>query len=48
MRGMTKADKDLEIGTEIVPKSYAITQEKINTYARYVSFGKDTKNIQAR
>jgi acyl dehydratase len=42
---MTKAHKDLAIGTEIVPKSYAITQEKINTYARYVSFGKDTKNI---
>jgi acyl dehydratase len=42
---MTKAHKDLEIGFEIEPKSYEITQEKINIYSRYVFHGKDIKNI---
>lgn len=42
---MTYATKELQIGAEIVPKTYDITQEKINVYARYVSFGKDGKNI---
>jgi acyl dehydratase len=35
----------MEVGYELEPISYAITQEKINTYSRYVCFGKDTKNI---
>jgi acyl dehydratase len=39
------AHKDLAIGYEIEPLSYAITQEKINIYSRYVFDGKDTKNI---
>jgi acyl dehydratase len=42
---MTKARKTLEIGFELEPVSYAITQAKINTYSRYVFAGKDTKNI---
>jgi len=42
---MTKANKDLEIGFEIEPKVYEITQEKVNIYSRYVFYGKDTKNI---
>ena len=42
---MTKAHKDLEIGFEIEPKVYEITQEKVNIYSRYVFYGKDTKNI---
>jgi hypothetical protein len=39
------AHKDLDIGYEIEPLSYHITQEKINTYSRYAFYGKDTKNI---
>jgi acyl dehydratase len=39
------AHKDLDIGYEIEPVSYDITQEKISIYSRYVFFGKDTKNI---
>jgi acyl dehydratase len=39
------AHKDLDIGYEIEPLSYAITQEKINLYSRYVFYGQDTKNI---
>ena len=39
------AHKDLEIGYELEPVSYDITQDKINTYSRYVFHGKDTKNI---
>ncbi len=42
---MTQAHHDLEIGTEIAPVTYDITQEKINIYSRYVFYGKDTKNI---
>lgn len=42
---MIKARKTLEIGFELEPVSYAITQEKMNTYSRYVFAGKDTKNI---
>jgi acyl dehydratase len=42
---MTKAHKALEIGYEIDPVSYDITQDKINAYSRYVFGGKDTKNI---
>ncbi|MBI5968262.1 MAG: MaoC family dehydratase [Deltaproteobacteria bacterium] len=42
---MTKAHKNLEIGLEIPPRSYEITQEKINIYSRYVFQGRDTKNI---
>jgi acyl dehydratase len=39
------AHKDLDIGYEIEPLSYSITQEKINLYSRYVFDGQDTKNI---
>jgi acyl dehydratase len=42
---MTKARKNLEIGFEFEPRTYEITQEKINIYSRYVFHGKDTKNI---
>jgi acyl dehydratase len=42
---MRQASKDLEVGYEIEPKCYDITQEKINTYSRYVFYGQDTKNI---
>ena len=42
---MVKAHKDLDIGDEIDPVTYEITQEKINIYSRYVFHGKDTKNI---
>ncbi len=42
---MIKAHKDLDIGDEIDPVTYEITQEKINIYSRYVFHGKDTKNI---
>jgi acyl dehydratase len=42
---MGQARKDLEIGYEIEPVSYEITQEKINSYSRYVFYGKDTQNI---
>jgi acyl dehydratase len=42
---MIKADSDILIGQEIEPRSYEISQEKINAYSRYVFFGKDMKNI---
>jgi acyl dehydratase len=42
---MHPAHKGLEIGYALEPVSYDITQEKINTYSRYVFHGKDTKNI---
>jgi acyl dehydratase len=42
---MHPAHKDLAIGYALEPISYDITQEKINTYSRYVFHGKDTKNI---
>lgn len=42
---MTKAHKNLEIGFEFEPRTYEITQEKINIYSRYVFRGKDTRNI---
>ncbi len=42
---MIKAHKELDIGDEIDPVTYEITQEKINIYSRYVFHGKDTKNI---
>lgn len=42
---MGQAHKELEIGYEIEPVSYEITQEKINRYSRYVFYGKDTQNI---
>ena len=42
---MVKAHKELDIGDEIDPVTYEITQEKINIYSRYVFHGKDTKNI---
>ena len=44
-REVTQAHKDLEVGFEIEPYSYEITQEKINSYSRYALHGKDTKNI---
>ncbi len=42
---MIRAHKNLEIGFEIEPRSYEITQEKIDIYSRRVFGGKDTKNI---
>lgn len=42
---MRPAHTNLEIGYELEPVSYDITQEKINIYSRYVFYGKDTKNI---
>lgn len=42
---MIRAHKNLEIGFEIEPRSYEITQEKIDIYSRRVFDGKDTKNI---
>ncbi len=42
---MIKAHKELDIGDEIDPVTYEITQEKINIYSRYVFHGKDSKNI---
>ncbi len=42
---MTKAHKDLEIGFEIEPKTYKITQEKINIFSRYIFYRKDTRDI---
>ncbi len=42
---MTKADRNLGTGFDFAPRSYEITQEKINIYSRYVFQGKDTKNI---
>jgi len=37
--------KDLDIGYEILPVSYKVTQEKINIYSRFVFRGQDRKNI---
>ena len=42
---MIMAHQDLDIGHEIEPVTYEITQEKINIYSRYVFNGRDTKNI---
>ena len=42
---MRTAAKDLDVGYEIEPRSYDITQEKIDRYSRQVFYGKDTKNI---
>jgi acyl dehydratase len=42
---MITAHKDLEVGFELEPGRYEITQEKINIYSRYVFHGKDTRNI---
>ena len=42
---MIKADSNMAIGQEIEPRSHEISQEKINTYSRYVFYGKDRKNI---
>ena len=42
---MTKAHAGLDIGHEIEPVTYDITQEKINIYSRRVFNGRDTKNI---
>ena len=42
---MITAYQDLDIGHEIEPVTYEITQEKINIYSRYVFNGRDTKNI---
>lgn len=42
---MRPAHTNLEIGYELEPVSYDITQEKIHIYSRYVFYGKDTKNI---
>ncbi|MCZ6875114.1 MAG: MaoC family dehydratase [bacterium] len=42
---MITAHQDLDIGHEIEPVTYEITQEKINIYSRYVFNGRDTKNI---
>ena len=44
-RKMIKADRNLGTGFDFEPRSYEITQEKINIYSRYVFQGKDTKNI---
>ncbi len=42
---MTEAHTALEVGYEIEPIVYEITQEKINIYSRRVFDGRDTKNI---
>lgn len=42
---MTEAHAGLDIGHEIEPVTYDITQEKINIYSRRVFDGRDTKNI---
>jgi acyl dehydratase len=42
---MTEAHAGLDIGHEIEPVTYDITQEKINIYSRRVFNGRDTKNI---
>ena len=42
---MIKADSNMAIGQEIEARSHEISQEKINTYSRYVFNGKDLKNI---
>jgi acyl dehydratase len=45
VKAVRTAHKDLDIGYEIEPLSYHITQEKINRYSRYAFYGQDTKNI---
>ncbi len=42
---MTEAHTALEVGHEIEPVVYEMTQEKINIYSRRVFDGRDTKNI---
>lgn len=42
---MTEAHTALEVGYEIEPAAYEITQEKINIYSRRVFDGRDNKNI---
>ncbi len=42
---MTEAHAGLDVGYEIEPVTYEITQEKINIYSRRVFDGRDTKNI---
>lgn len=42
---MTEAHTALDVGYEIEPVTYEITQEKINIYSRRVFDGRDTKNI---
>ena len=42
---MTEAHDGLDVGYEIEPVTYEITQEKINIYSRRVFDGRDTKNI---
>ena len=37
--------KNLDIGYQIPPVSYEVTQEKINTFSRFVFEGQDLKNI---
>jgi len=45
MSPMTAAHAELDIGYEIEPVTYEITQEKINIYSRRVFDGRDTQNI---
>ncbi len=45
MHPMSEAHAGLDIGYEIEPVTYEITQEKINIYSRRVFDGRDTKNI---
>ena len=45
MSPRTEAHAGLDIGYEIEPVTYEITQEKINIYSRRVFDGRDTKNI---
>ncbi len=42
---MTKADRNMEIGYSFEPRSFEITQDKINVYSRYAFHGEDTNNI---
>jgi acyl dehydratase len=42
---MSEAHAGLDIGYEIEPVTYEITQEKINIYSRRVFDGRDTPNI---
>ncbi len=42
---MITAHQDLDVGHEIEPITYEITQEKINIYSRYVFNGRDSRNI---
>jgi acyl dehydratase len=45
MSPLTEAHAGLDIGYEIEPVTYDMTQEKINVYSRRVFDGRDTKNI---